>query len=90
MIYITGVHLAAGSSRAEHIDSVWWLQVDGKSSTMTIAKPIEFIDNGGVANVGGPAGPVAVQVVRPDGRQPYIRTHADGQWTDNLLNLPKF
>ena len=28
-----------------------------------------------------------VGVVRPAGRPPYIRTYADGVWTDNLLAL---
>ena len=25
-----------------------------------------------------------------DANPPYIRTHADGVWTDNLLALPRF
>lgn len=29
-----------------------------------------------------------VAVVRESGKQPYLRTHADGIWTDNLLSLP--
>lgn len=28
-----------------------------------------------------------VGVVRPAGRVPYVRTHADGDWNDNLLSL---
>ena len=28
-----------------------------------------------------------VGVVRPAGRAPYVRTHADGDWNDNLLSL---
>jgi hypothetical protein len=28
-----------------------------------------------------------VGVVRPAGRAPYLRTHADGDWNDNLLSL---
>lgn len=29
-----------------------------------------------------------IGVVHPtDGRQPFLRTHADGQWNDNLLSL---
>ena len=28
-----------------------------------------------------------VGVVRPSGGRPYIRTYADGVWTDNLLSL---
>lgn len=29
-----------------------------------------------------------VGVVRPAGQAPYVRTYADGVWTDNLLSLP--
>lgn len=29
-----------------------------------------------------------VGVVRPVGRLAYLRTHADGDWNDNLLSLP--
>lgn len=28
-----------------------------------------------------------VGVIRPTGRDPYVRTHADGDWNDNLLSL---
>jgi hypothetical protein len=28
-----------------------------------------------------------VAVVRPAGRAAYVRTHADGDWNDNLLSL---
>lgn len=28
-----------------------------------------------------------IGVVRPVGRAPYLRTHADGVWNDNLLSL---
>lgn len=28
-----------------------------------------------------------VGVVYPEGRAPYLRTHADGYWNDNLLAL---
>lgn len=30
-----------------------------------------------------------VAVVRPAGRDPYLRTRADGDWNDNLLSLPQ-
>ena len=30
-----------------------------------------------------------VGVVRPAGRPAYLRTHADGDWNDNLLSLPE-
>jgi len=28
-----------------------------------------------------------VEVIRTTGRVPYLRTHADGDWNDNLLSL---
>ncbi|HYW07862.1 MAG TPA: DUF3892 domain-containing protein [Longimicrobium sp.] len=30
-----------------------------------------------------------IGVVRETGKQPYLRTHADGQWNNNLLSLPQ-
>jgi hypothetical protein len=30
-----------------------------------------------------------VGVVRESGKSPYLRTHADGEWNDNLLALPE-
>jgi len=28
-----------------------------------------------------------VRVIRPAGREAYVRTYADGDWNDNLLSL---
>lgn len=33
---------------------------------------------------------VDVGVVRPTRGEPYLRTYADGEWTNNLVNLPTF
>ena len=30
-----------------------------------------------------------IGVVRENGKYPYLRTHADGKWNDNLLALPE-
>lgn len=90
MIYITGVR-TAGGSRHEHIVSVWWLDSrDGKSSTSTTDAMVEFLDRGSAVKVGGASGPVAVGVVRPNTGKPYLRTHANDAWSDNLLSLPRF
>jgi hypothetical protein len=35
-------------------------------------------------------GLVRVAVVRPADQAPYLRTQADGVWTDDLLALPTF
>ena len=28
-----------------------------------------------------------IGIVRPSGKAPFLRTHADGDWNDNLLSL---
>ena len=33
---------------------------------------------------------VYVGVFREQGKAPYLRTYADGKWTNNLVNLPTF
>ena len=48
--------------------------IDVKSNTFFVIDP----RNGKRANIG---------VVRPAGHAPYLRTHADGDWNDNLLSL---
>lgn len=40
--------------------------------------------------VGTGTNEVQVGAVHPDGGQPYLRTYADGKWTNNLLSLPTF
>ena len=48
--------------------------IDAGTNTFYVIDP----NNGKRSNVG---------VIRPSGRAPYLRTHADGDWNDNLLSL---
>jgi hypothetical protein len=48
--------------------------IEAKTNTFFVTDPY----TGKRSNVG---------VVRPTGRAPYVRTHADGDWNDNLLSL---
>lgn len=48
--------------------------IEGGTNTFFVRDPV----TGKRADVG---------VVRPQGRNPYIRTYADGLWNDNLLSL---
>lgn len=64
-----------------NIDGSWkWTRaaviesIDSKTNTFYVLDP----NNGKRSNVG---------VVRPAGRAAYVRTHADGDWNDNLLSL---
>ena len=61
----------------------------GHGWTLTVDQIISRIDSGSDKfYVRDSAGRSAwVGVVRPAGRRAYIRTYADGVWTDNLLAL---
>lgn len=86
MVQVTAVHLEGGGQH-EHISKVRW--VDGsKSGESTRAEMVAFIDGGGKACVTDGVNTVYIGVVNASPK--YIRTYADGKWTDNLLALPKF
>jgi hypothetical protein len=88
MIYVSAVHLVGGS-RHEHIAEVRWVNPQtnqtGQSSREAM---VTWINGGGSAYVWDGTRGVQVGVVRAV--PPYIRTYADGVWTDNLLALPRY
>lgn len=89
MVYVTAVHMEGGNGH-EHIAQVRWrnpeTQATGASSR---SEMVEFIrDKKGAVRVQDGTGWVAVGVV--NAQPSYIRTHADGRWTDNLLALPRY
>lgn len=87
--YITAVRLASNGTHAWHITDVWWLEPSqGISNVCAVATMVDHIRKGNAVRVGGPSGPVAVQVV--DASPPYLRTQADRTVADNLLSLPRF
>jgi hypothetical protein len=89
MIYITAVHMSGGSGH-EHIVAVMWLNPqDGVALHSTKEQIIDWLAQPNtVAKVAGANGPAIVGVV--DASPPYLRTYADGEWTDNLLALPRY
>jgi len=89
MIYIEAVHMEGGT-RHEHIAEVQWRDPsDGKRGNSTREAMVDWISNKhGDARVTDGRNTVQVGVVQ--GYHPYIRTHADGTWTDNLLALPRY
>jgi hypothetical protein len=89
VIYIYAIH-PAGGSQHRHIASVRWKNTDdGGDGQSTRAEMVRWIRDGGSAYVCGDAGHLAkVGVV--DGTPPYIRTHVDGYWNDNLLALARY
>lgn len=91
-VQITAVRLSQGGYLNEHITDVKWTSYqDGSTGQSTKATMVQWIDvDGGKAYVEGATSKVEVGVVKPQGGTPYLRTFANGTWTDNLLSLPRF
>jgi hypothetical protein len=89
LIYIYAVRFAGGKGHS-HITRVRWKNPDnGKSGELAQQGMVDWIANkGGSAYVCGGGHLARVGIVRAD--PPYIRTYADGVWSDNLLKLNTF
>ena len=89
-IRITAVRLQGGNGH-EHIVHLWWTNpANSKSGDNSRAQLVAWIeDEGGKAYVEDTHGRVDVGVVKPTHGPKYLRTYADGRWTDNLLALPR-
>jgi hypothetical protein len=90
MIYITARHMdPSDSARHEHIAEVRWRNpADGATGASSRAVMVDWINEGNDAWVQDGAGGVRVGVVH--GSPPYLRTFADGVYTNNLLSLPTY
>jgi hypothetical protein len=87
-VYITERHMVSGTGH-EHIAGVKWENRDTKKTGQSSREAmVEFIEGGRDARVADGSSYVQVGVV--DATPKYIRTHADGKWTDNLLALPEY
>lgn len=90
-IEVTHIRLAGGYAH-EHIVSYHWRNLStgatGASDKPTMVAWVHDPQNH--AYVGSGVSRVEVGVVRPNYEQPYLRTYADGQWTNNLLSLQRF
>lgn len=90
-IRITAIQQAGGQLH-EHITHLWWTNpVSNKTGDSTRAQIVAWIeDKNGKAYVDDGRGSRAdVHVVTPQRGSKYLRTRADGHWTDNLLALPR-
>lgn len=91
MIYITAIQ-PAWAKQEQNIASVRWLEpTKGTSGTNTVAEIVTFIEsaNSGTAKVAGATGPSQIGVYEVNGRK-YLRSYADDDFTNNLLELPRF
>ncbi len=90
-IRFTAIRLSGGTTN-QHITHLWWVNPStGKTGDNTRAQLVHWIENeNGKAYVEDGAGNRAdVGVVTPAQGDKYLRTYADGKWTDNLLALPQ-
>ncbi|MGI5518978.1 DUF3892 domain-containing protein [Streptomyces sp. CA-106131] len=90
-IQITAVRLSGGTAH-EHIVRLWWTNpADGKSGDSTRAQIVTWIETqaGKAYTLDGNGHRAEVAVVTPHHGEKYLRTHADGVWTNNLLALPR-
>ena len=90
-IRITAIRQSGGTGH-EHITHLWWINpATGQTGDNARAQIVNWIeDKSGKAYVEDSRGNRAdVGVVTPAYGQKYLRTHADGRWTDNLLALPR-
>lgn len=90
MVYITHIRLSTTGNQHEHITDVKWRNPsNGNTGQSTRQEMVDWIDKGNIAHVKDSSGnDINVGVVRAT--PPFLRTYADGVWSDNLLALPSF
>lgn len=85
---VSWIEMSPGGSRHEHINAIGDL-----SWRLTKSQAIASIDSGSdefyVLDAKNPRICSTVGVVTPKDGAPYLRTHRDGVWDDNLLALPR-
>ena len=90
-IRITDIRQEDGKGH-EHIVRLWWTNpATGQDSNSTRAAIVSWIENenGKAYTEDGQGNRADVLVVTPTHGEKYLRTYADGRWTDNLLALPR-
>jgi len=88
-IRITAIRLSGGDSH-QHIVRLWWTNPStGATGDNSRAEIVNWIENrNGKAYVEQGGSRADVHVVTPMYGAKYLRTRANGFWTDNLLALP--
>lgn len=87
MIYITHIRLSSEGTDHEHITNVKWHDsVRDERKHCTTEVMVDYIKKDNAVYVTDGDNTVRVGVYKDK----YLRTHADGKWTNNLLSLPRF
>jgi hypothetical protein len=85
-----GLGRPGGRARHRHIEAVRW-QYAEESAISSVAEVVDWIEHGNRFFTWDGVKRHPVGVVDRGRRKPkLIRAHAEGRWTDHLLNLPKF
>jgi hypothetical protein len=85
--YITHIRMSPPNANDhEHIAELRWTQ-PAETGECSRSAMVEFINKGNAVFVHGTPD---AQVGVVNGTPPYLRTYADGVWTNNLLSLPRF
>lgn len=87
MVYITHVRFDGEGTGPEHIVMLRWRQAIGDTN---ITDMIKWIERGGIAKVTDGIREEEVTVVRAPGRKPYLQTITAGQYTNKIVELPRF
>ncbi len=90
-IRITAIRQTGGNGH-EHISHLWWAEsATAKVGSNSRAEVVSWIedDNGHAYVTDSRGDQIAVGVVVPTRGYKYLRTLADGIWTNNLLALPR-
>lgn len=89
-VYIAAVRLSGGTGH-QHISSFVWINEQTfKSGISGTAQMVEYLQAGGQVKVSDGKATALARVVEPQAGSPFLQTHADGKWTNNLLSLPRF
>ena len=90
LIYITHIRTTTPGTRHEHISELRWHNPEnGSTGHSTTQEIIDWIEQERVvATVHSNPEDVRLRVVNSVPK--YLRTFANGTWTDNLLALPRF
>jgi hypothetical protein len=87
-VYVTAI-TPRNAAEHHHITGIRWLNSgDSTSKTMSKQQAVDWVRKGNQLFVAGDTGAVAVIVVEAE--PPYLRTAADGSYTNNLLGLPTY
>lgn len=91
-IEITKVRFGGTARTADEIIRYRWVNPEsGKVGEIDKPSLVAWVEvRGGEASVGSGDDRVRVTVVRPGRGNPYLRTHADAQGANNLVNLDTF